>query len=32
VILQAALNGRRTREEYPAVPLTAAELADSTRR
>jgi uncharacterized protein (DUF849 family) len=27
VILQAALNGDRTRDDHPAVPVTAAELA-----
>jgi uncharacterized protein (DUF849 family) len=31
-MLQACLNGRRSREEHPAVPLTAAELgADAAR-
>jgi uncharacterized protein (DUF849 family) len=30
-MLQACLNGRRTRDEHPAVPLTAAELAADAR-
>lgn len=31
-MLQACLNGRRTRDEHPAVPLTAPELAADARR
>jgi uncharacterized protein (DUF849 family) len=31
-MLQSCLNGRRTRREHPAVPLTAAELAADARR
>lgn len=31
-MLQACLNGRRTRDEHPAVPLTAADLAADARR
>jgi uncharacterized protein (DUF849 family) len=31
-MLQACLNGRRTRREHPAVPLTAAELGADARR
>jgi uncharacterized protein (DUF849 family) len=31
-MLQACLNGRRSREEHPAVPLTAAELGADARR
>jgi uncharacterized protein (DUF849 family) len=31
-MLQACLNGGRAREEHPAVPLTAAELAADARR
>jgi uncharacterized protein (DUF849 family) len=31
-MLQACLNGRRTRDEHPAVPLTPAELAADARR
>jgi uncharacterized protein (DUF849 family) len=31
-MLQACLNGRRSREEHPAVPLSAAELAADARR
>ncbi|BDZ45291.1 3-keto-5-aminohexanoate cleavage protein [Naasia aerilata] len=31
MLLQAALNGSRSREEHPAVPLTAAELRDDAR-
>jgi uncharacterized protein (DUF849 family) len=32
VIIEAALNGGRTRDEHPGVPLTAAELAAEARR
>lgn len=32
VIIEAALNGGRTREEHPGVPLTAEELAAEARR
>jgi uncharacterized protein (DUF849 family) len=31
-VLQACLNGQRSREQHPAVPLTAAELAEDARR
>jgi len=31
-MLQACLNGRRTRDEHPAVPVTAAELAADAHR
>jgi uncharacterized protein (DUF849 family) len=31
-MLQACLNGRRSREEHPAVPVTAAELGADARR
>jgi uncharacterized protein (DUF849 family) len=31
-MLQACLNGRRSRAEHPAVPLTSAELAADARR
>jgi uncharacterized protein (DUF849 family) len=31
-LLQACLNGRRSRAEHPAVPLTAAELASDAPR
>jgi uncharacterized protein (DUF849 family) len=31
VLIQAALNGGRSREEHPAVPLTPAELAADAR-
>jgi uncharacterized protein (DUF849 family) len=31
-MLQACLNGGRTRDEHPAVPVTAAELAADARR
>jgi uncharacterized protein (DUF849 family) len=31
-MLQACLNGQRSREEHPAVPLTAAELGADARR
>jgi uncharacterized protein (DUF849 family) len=31
-MLQACLNGRRTRDEHPAVPLTPEELAADARR
>jgi uncharacterized protein (DUF849 family) len=31
-MLQACLNGRRSREEHPSVPLTAAELGADARR
>jgi uncharacterized protein (DUF849 family) len=31
-MLQACLNGPRSREEHPAVPITAAELAADARR
>jgi uncharacterized protein (DUF849 family) len=31
VRLKACLNGGRTRDEHPAVPITAAELADAAR-
>jgi uncharacterized protein (DUF849 family) len=31
-MLQACLNGRRSRDEHPAVPITAAELAADARR
>ena len=31
MLIQAALNGGRAREEHPAVPLTAAELAADAR-
>src|ERR671923_292997 len=31
-MLQACLNGGRTREEHPAVPVTPAELAADARR
>jgi uncharacterized protein (DUF849 family) len=31
-MLQACLNGRRSREEHPAVPLTAEELGADARR
>lgn len=31
-MLQACLNGRRTRDEHPAVPVTPAELAADARR
>jgi uncharacterized protein (DUF849 family) len=30
-MIQAALNGNRTRTENPAIPVTAAELAESAR-
>lgn len=32
VIVEAALNGGRTRSEHPSVPLAARELAEETRR
>jgi uncharacterized protein (DUF849 family) len=31
-MLQACLNGRRSREEHPAVPITVAELGADARR
>jgi uncharacterized protein (DUF849 family) len=31
VLVECALNGRRTRAEHPSVPCTAQELADSAR-
>jgi uncharacterized protein (DUF849 family) len=31
-MLQACLNGKRSREEHPAVPLTASELGADARR
>lgn len=32
VVIEAAVNGGRTRDEHPAVPLTAAEIAAEARR
>jgi uncharacterized protein (DUF849 family) len=32
VLLQACLNGSRSREEHPAVPITPDELAEDARR